>query len=743
MSRTLTDEILAVPHRRRISWTDGLVALSVVVALLATLAIAPSVAAAPAYPVKVGPTGRYLVDQNGVPFLITGDSPQAMVGNLSEADAELFFANRQGHGFNTVWIHLLCNSSGGCREDGRTFDGVAPFTVAGDLATPNEAYFARVDRILQLAARYGFLVMLDPAETAGWLGVLRNNGVAKCRAYGQFLGRRYAGFDNVLWLHGNDYQDHGPDNDQYTTAVALGIQDVDTRHLHTIELDFPVSGSLDDPRWAPIIQLNASYTYGPTYQQVLKDYNRPSFLPTFLVEASYEGEHDAVGAVTRLVLRRQEYWSLLSGAAGQLYGNTYIWQFLAGWKDQLDSPGAIQVSHVAELFRSRRWFDLVPDQAHTLVTGELTTFGGVDYVTAARTSDGTLGMAYTPSARTLTVDMSRMSGPVTARWWDPAGGRFVDIAPSSLPNTGFRNFTTPGSNSDGPGNEDWVLVLEVTVPTNVQFGALGDIPVPADYDGDRRADLAVYRPSTGQWLIQGSATGVQARAFGAPASSGLGDTPVPADYDGDRTTDLAIYRRATGEWFILNSAAGFRTVPFGAPAASGLGDTPVPADYDGDGKADVAIYRQATGEWLIFGSATGFRTLAFGAPAASGLGDIPVPADYDGDGKADVAIYRRATGEWFIFGSATGFRTLTFGAPAASGLGDIPVPADYDGDGAADVAIRRGTTGTWFVFRSTLGFLQQGWGAPTDAPVPADYAGTHRANIAVWSPSTGIWSALP
>src|SRR5215470_5271993 len=118
--------------------TARLVAVLVGVLVLATLSTSAAVDAAPAYPVKVGPTGRYLVDQNGMPFLITGDSPQGMIGDLSEADAEVYFADRQARGFNTVWIHLLCNSSGGCREDGRTFDGLAPFTVAGDLSTPNE-----------------------------------------------------------------------------------------------------------------------------------------------------------------------------------------------------------------------------------------------------------------------------------------------------------------------------------------------------------------------------------------------------------------------------------------------------------------------------------------------------------------------------------------------------------------------------------------------------------------------------
>src|SRR5438552_4888189 len=170
------------------------------VALLGPLIVAGSLSADPAYPVKVGPTGRYLVDQNGVPFLITGDSPQAMIGNLSEAEAELFLSNRRAYGFNTVWINLLCTTYTGCRDDGMTFDGVPPFTTLlanspapyYDLSTPNEDYFARVDRILQLAAQYGFLVILDPAETGGWLDVLRNNGIAASFDYGRFLGQRYA-----------------------------------------------------------------------------------------------------------------------------------------------------------------------------------------------------------------------------------------------------------------------------------------------------------------------------------------------------------------------------------------------------------------------------------------------------------------------------------------------------------------------------------------------------------------------
>src|SRR5690349_7770432 len=56
----------------------------------------------PAYPLKVSANHRFLVDQNNIPFLIAGDSPQGLVSRLSEEDADYYFADRQAHGFNTL-----------------------------------------------------------------------------------------------------------------------------------------------------------------------------------------------------------------------------------------------------------------------------------------------------------------------------------------------------------------------------------------------------------------------------------------------------------------------------------------------------------------------------------------------------------------------------------------------------------------------------------------------------------------
>jgi hypothetical protein len=42
----------------------------------------------------VSGNGRSLVDRDDVPFLMIGDSPQALTVNLSEAEADAFFADR-------------------------------------------------------------------------------------------------------------------------------------------------------------------------------------------------------------------------------------------------------------------------------------------------------------------------------------------------------------------------------------------------------------------------------------------------------------------------------------------------------------------------------------------------------------------------------------------------------------------------------------------------------------------------
>src|SRR4051812_10577065 len=450
-------------------------ALVMTAVLLLGILVPVSPAGSPAYPLKRSASGRYLVDQSNVPVLIVGDSPQALMVNLTTNEAAMYFSDRHTFGFNSVWINLLCSTYTGGRADASTRDGIVPFTgmVPGtstwDLTKPNEAYFARVNQMIGLAGQQGIQVLLDPCETGSFLSVMSANGTNRCRAYGQYLGQRYRSVPNLVWMSGNDFQDwRNPASDAVARAVALGILDYDTNHLHTAELDYMVSSSLDDTNWNGILGLNATYTYYPTYARLLQDYNRPNFLPNFMVEANYEFESLAGPVTTTSILRKQEYWTMTSGACGQLYGNGYTWPFPSGWQNHLDTPGATQVGYMNQFFEPRAWYDLVPDTNHLTVTAGFGTFSSTgfvadnDYLTAARTPDGSLVVIYTPILRQFTVEMSKLAGPAVTRWYDPAGGIFVPITGSPFTNSGSRNFTPPGTNSDGDGG--WVLALEINPP---------------------------------------------------------------------------------------------------------------------------------------------------------------------------------------------------------------------------------------------------------------------------------------
>lgn len=79
----------------------------------------------------------------------------------------------------------------------------------------------------------------------------------------------------------------------------------------------------------------------------------------------------------------------------------------------------------------------------------------------------------------------------------------------------------------------------------------------ADFDGDSRDDVAIFRSTSGLWAVRG----VTRVYFG-----GSGDVPMAGDYDGDGIADIAIFRNTSGLW----SVRGVTRIYFGGSA-----DTPI------------------------------------------------------------------------------------------------------------------------------------------------------------------------
>jgi len=258
-----------------------------------------------------------------------------------------------------------------------------------------------------------------------------------------------------------------------------------------------------------------------------------------------------------------------------------------------------------------------------------------------------------------------------------------------------------------------------------QSGSPPAPPTRFDFDGDGKADLAVFRPFEGRWYISNSATqSMSAFRFGAN-----GDLPVASDFDGDGKTDVAVYR--TGVWYrLFSSDFTVDAVSFGLAS-----DSPTPADFDGDGKSDIAVFRPSTGTWYrIASSNSAVSAIRFGTS-----GDIPVPGDYDGDRKADIDLFRPSDGTWHRLNSSNGsYSAMQFGA-----LGDRPILGDFDGDGKSDLAVWRPDTAVWYIVRSSdSSYFIASFGLPNDIPVAADYDGDGKTDIAVYRPSDGIWHRI-
>ncbi len=279
----------------------------------------------------------------------------------------------------------------------------------------------------------------------------------------------------------------------------------------------------------------------------------------------------------------------------------------------------------------------------------------------------------------------------------------------------------------GPRDETWGGVT-FNIDNNISDSPVAGLAIaknkPADFDGDGKTDISVWRAETGVWYVANSSNASYSILnFGLPT-----DILAPGDYDGDGKTDFAVWRPDTGVWH-LYSRSIYRSYQFGTS-----GDIPVPADYDGDGRTDMAVFRPSTGVWYIANSfdsrGTSFRIEQFGLS-----GDKPVPGDYDGDGKTDLAVFRPSNGVWYLLQSTGGFAATQFGVGT-----DQPVQADFDGDGKTDLGIFR--DGVWYLFQSQAGVYVTQFGLAADKPAVGDYDGDNRADIAVFRPGTGVWYIL-
>jgi hypothetical protein len=394
------------------------------------------------------------VDAASKPFFVNGDTPWSLMVQTTREQADQYLEDRRLKGINAVLVNLIEHEF--ANNAPRNAYGDAPFTKAGDFSTPNEAYFAHVDYVINKAAEKGILVLLAPAylgyagASQGWYQEMLSNGTTKLTTFGQYVGSRYKNFKNILWVEGGDF--NAP-NKAVVRAVAEGIKSVDNKP-HTFHGDRGTAAEqwMGGESW---LNVNNIYTDDATVVSAAFGQYAASTKPFFLIEAIYENMSNA----NAWTVRQQAYQAVLSGASGHMMGNDPMWYMGSGWQNALNSAGAKSLKHIANLFATHEWWKLVPDRAGVTLTAG--TLSGAYRSVAAVASDASFAIAYMPSKRSITIDMSKLSGPkVKAQWVDPTSGTATSVSGSPFLASGTRSLSPTTNNGSGDG--DWLLVLEST-----------------------------------------------------------------------------------------------------------------------------------------------------------------------------------------------------------------------------------------------------------------------------------------
>lgn len=410
------------------------------------------------FPLRIAAAGTYLEDVAGKPFLITGDAAWSLISDLPAEEADLYIADRKARGFNTILVSLIEREF--ARNAPNNAEDIPPFLVPGDFTQPNDRYFSDAEHVLDAAFRAGMLVLLAPAYAGanggpqGWYAEMAAAGPDALRAYGRYLGKRYARYPNIVWVQGGDYD---PPDRALVEALAEGIAEGAPGAMQTVHgnRDTATAAYWPDARW---LALDTVYTYEDVAAAVQARYRAGPHRPFFLIEARYEGEHGVEAAE----IRRIAYGALLSGAGGQVFGNNPVWHFggpalydtPAEWREALASQGAVSIGHLAGLFARFDWWKLKPDDGRFMRHVE----GAPSVSTvSAVADDGTFAVVYIDGAVSIDLDPSVLTALTgSIEWYDPSTGARMLTKPAA----DLRRLVVP-TLSRASDVEDWLVVLRV------------------------------------------------------------------------------------------------------------------------------------------------------------------------------------------------------------------------------------------------------------------------------------------
>ncbi len=447
-----------------------------------------------AFPVRISDDKRHLVDRQNKPFPILGRTAWFIISQ-PEKGYEKFVENTLAHGYNAIefavithWPtgnHAPFNGEGELpflkRLDGSDWDGILKYhslsQEAPDLTTPNEKYWRFVDRFLAYCEAKGLLVFMFPAyvgyngEEQGWMKELVANGKEKSRAYGAWITNRYKGQKNIVWMLLGDMGKFNDEQKMAEQALIDGLKSIENQQSiqYTAE-SHSGENAADNVQFGHEMTLNGVYTWElkvPVPNLGRKGYSHEPPMPAFLLEEPYDEEGpdgNNYNPNATQPVRRFQWWGWLSTIGGYISGNGYVWPFIDPvWQQHLETSSAQDMMRLNQFIKSVDWWKLVPaglNGMKNIIVDPVNIDTAAAYVSAAAARDGSFLVAYIPPAHKgeVSVDLSVLSKPGFAYWFDPTDGRYLAVEASPVSNTGIKEWIPPGKNKRG--ESDWVLFIK-------------------------------------------------------------------------------------------------------------------------------------------------------------------------------------------------------------------------------------------------------------------------------------------
>lgn len=417
--------------------------------------------------------GKYIY-KGDKPFFVLADTAWLLFDKLEDKEIELYYKNRRGLGFNTIFAVAVYSDPRFETQDGMPH---------GNKDINSLDYWNAISRNIDVAEKYGLYVALLPA----WgsfvkKGYINRDNVQK---YADFLGDFFKDKQNLIWVIGGDVR--GDANFEVFDILGGTLKRYNHERLITYH-PFGRTGSylwFNDCQWLDFNTFQSGHrrydqlklnvwddsasdedSFGEdNWRYVVKNFSYAQPKPCMDSEPSYEGIVQGLHDFSQPYweardVRRYAYWSVFEGACGFTYGNNAVIQFYRQgerraygvretWLEGLHACGGSQMQYLKSIMES---VDFVNGEAHpeyVLNQGEkyhrTSVFAGRDFV-----------LCYNYCADTIELCLKDYIGRTfDAYWINPENGSRSYIN-TFLCGEGELNF------SPTPRHElsnDWVLAL--------------------------------------------------------------------------------------------------------------------------------------------------------------------------------------------------------------------------------------------------------------------------------------------